>query len=54
MAVTLPDCTHCDSANSLEVIRADTHGQKWCVCTVCGKPTVLDVKNRERLPPMRD
>lgn len=35
--MTLPDCESCDSANSLEKIRADTSGLVWAVCKSCSK-----------------
>jgi hypothetical protein len=44
----LPDCPHpgCEAAQTLEVIRSDTNGLKWCVCTCCAKTVLLDSKNR--------
>lgn len=40
------DCPSCDSAGTLELIRSDTAGRKWAVCTACAKTVLLDAKNR--------
>lgn len=40
------DCPRCDSAATLEVIRADDKGNKWALCTACSKTLLLDPKNR--------
>lgn len=35
--MTLPDCTSCDTANSLELEYAGGRGSAWCVCKSCSK-----------------
>ena len=42
----LPDCPHCDAAQTLEVIRSDTAGRLWVVCSACAKTCLLDAKHR--------
>jgi transposase-like protein len=44
--MSLPDCPSCDADQSLQVIRSDTNGLKWCLCSVCAKTVLLDAKNR--------
>ena len=39
-------CPHCDANATLEVIRSDTNGVKWCLCSSCAKTVLLDAKNR--------
>lgn len=46
MPPTLPDCTECDSAGTLKVIRADVRGLKWCYCDCCSATLLLDAENR--------
>lgn len=36
-SVMLPDCTSCDTANSLEFEYAGGRGSAWCVCKSCSK-----------------
>jgi hypothetical protein len=38
----LPDCPRCDSANTLEKIRADTRGCIWALCTCCSHTMLID------------
>ena len=39
----LPDCTDCDSRNTLEVTRVDPHtGLRWCVCSCCAQEVLID------------
>lgn len=40
--MTLPDCPKCDSAQTLEKIRADHKGCVWAVCTSCAKTVLID------------
>ena len=40
------DCPKCDSAASVELIRADDKGQKWAYCQSCSATLLLDPKNR--------
>lgn len=40
--MTLPDCPSCDAAQTLEAIRSDTRGAKWCLCSCCGKTCLVD------------
>lgn len=37
----LPDCPSCDTASSLELIRADDKGLMWAVCKTCSKTVLI-------------
>lgn len=45
-AIDLPDCSECDAAQTLSVVRTDARGYRECECSCCGKTVLLDTKNR--------
>jgi hypothetical protein len=47
----LPDCPRCDACESLELVRSDVRGLRWCACSCCGKETLLDAEGRVLHPP---
>lgn len=40
----VPDCPKCNAADTLKVHRSDTRGQRWCYCTCCSKPVLIDAE----------
>lgn len=40
------DCTKCDAHETLEVIRSDTRGSIWLVCSCCATVFLVNAEGR--------